>query len=131
MLNCCASVQLVTCVVCVQQPSSVCVCGCVCALCSSVCVCGCVLCVVLALVFFFFWNPIGYSDLVGFDPNRSQPDQVVKFLSDHVSIPTRSDLNLKFIGSGQVGSGKMPTPRINTMNDQEYFRRRTRMVGRV
>ena len=62
--------------------------------------------------FFFFKNPIRYSDRVGFDPNQSQPDRVCKFQTDRVSIPTRSDPNPKFIGSGRVGSGKMPTPTL-------------------
>ena len=44
----------------------------------------------VSTLFFFFKNPIGYSDRVGFDPNRSQPDRVCKFQTDRVSIPTRT-----------------------------------------
>ncbi|KAH9744076.1 peroxisomal membrane 22 kDa (Mpv17/PMP22) family protein [Citrus sinensis] len=41
---------------------------------------------------------------VGFDLNRSQPDWICKFQIDRVSIPTRSDPNSKFIGSGRIRS---------------------------
>ena len=62
---------------------------------------------------FFLEDPIGYSDRVGFDPNRSQPDRVCKFQTDRVSIPTRSDPNPKFIGSGRVGSDRVKCPPLD------------------
>ncbi|KAH9674303.1 tetratricopeptide repeat (TPR)-like superfamily protein [Citrus sinensis] len=55
---------------------------------------------------------------VGFDPNRSQPDRVCKFQTDRVSIPTRSDPNPKFIGSGRK-TGKtfeVVKPRLPIIN---------------